>query len=154
MRYLPLLRPSSTLSSAKSLPAGLLYIVRSFEGKIGADQDDVNALLESTIVRGPKRKDERAPLLLTSRREALALYREIFRYSNLFVWKDERGRIWRDVIRKSAREEYEAARFEQDPELINKMIVTGRDAVQRTIESFKKRREQIIDEEAKKPTTF
>jgi hypothetical protein len=37
------------------------------------------------------------------RREALTLYRDILRYSNLFVWKDSSGRVWRDVIRASAR---------------------------------------------------
>jgi hypothetical protein len=36
-------------------------------------------------------------------REALTLYRDILRYSNLFVWKDASGRVWRDVIRASAR---------------------------------------------------
>ncbi len=36
-------------------------------------------------------------------REALALYREILRYSNLLVWKDAKGNMWRDVIRASAR---------------------------------------------------
>ena len=142
---------SNSLTSVRRVSAGLFNIVRSLQGVIGADEDDVATLLESTIVRGPKRKDEQAPLILTSRREALSLYREILRYSNIFVWKDERGRVWRDVIRKSARDEYEAARFEQDPELINKMIVTGRDAVHRTIEGFKKRREQIIADEANNP---
>ncbi len=41
--------------------------------------------------------------VLVRRREALALYREILRYSNLLVWKDAQGRVWRDVIRASAR---------------------------------------------------
>jgi hypothetical protein len=89
--------------------------------------------------------------LLTTRREALSLYREVLRYSNLFVWRDEHGRVWRDVIRASARQEFEAAQHEPDPELINRMIVTGRDAVQRTVEGFLKKRERIIDEEANSP---
>ncbi len=119
------------------------------------------------------------------RREALALYREVLRYSNLFVWKDAQGRAWRDVIRTSTRkvqavhcavhhlgswrahhllaerergvlrvaerahtQEFEDARIETDPEIINKLIITGRDAVQRTVEAFMKKRRSIIEEEA------
>lgn len=112
--------------------------------------------MESNIYRPTKAEREQqrqqAPSrLLTTRREALALYREVLRYSNLFVWKDEHGRMWRDVIRSSARQEFEAARFEPDPELINRMIVTGRDAVQRTVEGFMKKRARIIDDEASRP---
>ncbi|KAI8472532.1 MAG: hypothetical protein J3K34DRAFT_413948 [Monoraphidium minutum] len=122
----------------------------SMEGKIGADDGEVADMIESTIARGPKRKYDESgrPLILTTRREALALYRDVLRYSNLFVWRDAHGRVWRDVIRRSARQEFEAARHEPDPELVNKMLVTGRDAVQRTVEQFMKRRQQIIEEEA------
>ncbi|KIZ02295.1 hypothetical protein MNEG_5664 [Monoraphidium neglectum] len=119
------------------------------DGKIGADDGEVADLIESTIVRGPKKRDgSQRPLLLTTRREALALYRDVLRYSNLFVWRDQHGRVWRDVIRSSARQELEAARREDDPELVSKMLVTGRDAVQKTVEQFMKRRQQIIEEEA------
>lgn len=42
-----------------------------------------------------RRREEESPLrLLTTRREALALYREIWRISALFDWPDERGRLW------------------------------------------------------------
>eukprot|EP00775_Hariotina_reticulata_P004601 gene4601-4855_t len=123
------------------------------EGKVNADPDEVAELIESSIVRPSKASGEQqSPFkLLTTRREALSLYREILRYSNLFVWKDEHGRRWKDVIRASARQEFEQARFEPDPELINRMIVTGRDAVQRTMEAFMKRRARIIEDEQQKP---
>jgi len=124
------------------------------EGKVNADPDEVAELIESSIVRPSKasREQHQSPIkLLTTRREALSLYREILRYSNLFVWRDEHGRRWKDVIRASARQEFEQARFEPDPELINRMIVTGRDAVQRTMEAFMKRRARIIEEEEQKP---
>jgi hypothetical protein len=126
------------------------------DGRIGADPDEVADLIEANIYRPTKaeREQQRQQArvrLLTTRREALSLYREVLRYSNLFVWKDEHGRLWRDVIRTSARQEFEAARHEPDPELINRMIVTGRDAVQRTVEGFLKRRARIIDEEASTP---
>lgn len=39
------------------------------------------------------------------------------------------GSCRRDVLRASARQEYEAARFEQDPAIITRLIVVGRDAV-------------------------
>lgn len=126
----------------------------SVDGKIGADEGEVAELLEASIARGPEaRAAARAdatsarPRLLTARREALALYREVLRYSNLFVWRDDRGRMWRDVIRASARAEFEAARAEADPELVTRMIVTGRDAVQRSVEGFMRKRRAIIEEE-------
>jgi len=81
----------------------------NIEGKIGADPDKVAELIESSIVRPSRAEQEqqRSPFkLLTTRREALSLYREVLRYSNLFVWKDEYGRTWRDVIRTSARQEF------------------------------------------------
>jgi len=45
-------------------------------------------------------------------------------------------------------QEFEDARVETDPEIINKLIITGRDAVARTMESFMKRRNAIIEDEA------
>jgi hypothetical protein len=126
------------------------------DGRLGADAEQVADLLEANIHR-PSREEAQqlraaAPLrLLTTRREALALYREVLRASALFVWRDEHGRPWRDVIRASARAEFEAARREPDPELINRMIVTGRDAVARAVEGFLRKREAIIAEEAAKP---
>jgi hypothetical protein len=89
--------------------------------------------------------------LLTTRREALSLYREILRYSNLFVHRDEHGRMWRDVLRANARAEFEIARHEPDPELINRMIVTGRDAVQRIVDAYMRKRQRIIEEETAQP---
>jgi hypothetical protein len=126
------------------------------DGRIGADPEEVADLLEANIYKPTKAEREQMretarTRLLTTRREALSLYREVLRYSNLFVWRDEHGRMWRDVIRSSARQEFEAARHEPDPELINRMIVTGRDAVHRTVEGFLKKRARIIDEESSNP---
>lgn len=130
--------------------------VRSYvDGKIGADPDEVAELIESNI-RRPSREEQDAQRatprrLLTTRREALSLYREILRYSNLFVHRDEHGRMWRDVLRANARAEFEVARSEPDPELINRMIVTGRDAVQRIVDSYMRKRQRIIAEETERP---
>lgn len=148
LKMLRQVAPSASFMAQLLHPVPLHARYCSMDGKIGADEGEVAEMLESTIVRGPKIREDGRPMILTTRREALALYREVLRYSNLFVWRDAHGRVWRDVIRRSARQEFEAARHEADPELVNRMIVTGRDAVQRTVEQFMRRRQQIIQEEA------
>ena len=85
--------------------------------------------------------------LLTTRKEALSLYRAVIRASVFFVWRDERGRGWRDVIRDSARKEFEAGRLERDPEMVNRLLLTGRDAVDQAVSKFLERREAIQREE-------
>jgi hypothetical protein len=85
--------------------------------------------------------------LLTTRKEALSLYRAVIRASVFFVWRDERGRVWRDVIRDSARKEFEAGRLERDPEMVNRLLLTGRDAVDQAVSKFLERREAIQREE-------
>ena len=116
-----------------------------------------------------RREDVTRVQVLTTRREALALYREILRVTALFVWQDEHGRPWcarcaappppatpaaaagaaaaaaaaaaaqgphplsslpwcarrRDVLRHSARREFEAARYEADPEIVSPRPVAG-----------------------------
>ena len=44
-------------------------------------------------------------------------------------------------------QEFDAARFEPDPEIVNRLIITGRDAMHRTVEAFMEKRQQIINEE-------
>ncbi|CAL54420.1 Complex 1 LYR protein [Ostreococcus tauri] len=85
--------------------------------------------------------------LLTTRKEALSLYRAVIRASVFFVWRDERGRQWRDVIRESARKEFEAGRRERDPEMVNRMLLMGRDAVDKAVNRFLEKREAIQREE-------
>ncbi|GIL44079.1 hypothetical protein Vafri_1639 [Volvox africanus] len=116
------------------------------EEQLGASADRVTELFERNLLKASRRKPDEPRQVLTTRREALSLYREILRYSNLFVWRDERGRLWRDVIRESARKEFEAARVELDPEIVNKLIITGRDCVQRTVESFAARAKALVEE--------
>mmetsp|Transcript_22934 Transcript_22934/g.58573 ORF Transcript_22934/g.58573 Transcript_22934/m.58573 type:complete len:158 (+) Transcript_22934:64-537(+) len=116
------------------------------EEQLNASQDHLDELFHRTLQNASRKKSDRP--ILTTRREALALYREVLRYSNLFVWKDNQGRVWRDVIRTSTRKEFEDARFERDPEIVNRLIITGRDAVSRSVEAFLAKRAQIIDEES------
>ena len=51
----------------------------------------------------------------------------------------------RDVLRASARQEFEAARCEADPEIVNRLLVVGRDAVHRVAERGLDKRQQIAD---------
>jgi len=149
---------TSSRQSASSEPAG----------KIGADEDAVAALFDGALgasggggagahtgINDPRRRrvkdaDADRPRLLTARREALALYREVLRVSNLFVWRDERGGEWAQRIRSSARGEFEAARGESDPEMAARMIVTARDALHRAVDRFRDRRAAVIEDEARR----
>jgi hypothetical protein len=119
-------------------------------GSIGAGEDEVAEMLDRQVVKGAKFVDGR-PAVLTTRREALSLYREVLRWSNLFVWTDSSGRVWRDVIRQSTRKEFEDARFERDPEIVNRLLVTGRDCVQKTVDRFVQQRERLAQEQAQQP---
>lgn len=74
------------------------------EEQLNASQDHLQELFHRTLDNASRRKPQDGrPAFLTTRREALSLYREVLRYSNLFVWKDQQGRVWRDVIRQSTR---------------------------------------------------
>ena len=55
----------------------------------------------------------RSAQLPASLASAACRYRSIWRHSRLFVWQDEAGQPWRDVLRTSARKEFEAARDEK-----------------------------------------
>jgi len=72
----------------------------------------------------------------SSRREALSLYREILRTSKAFHWCDEKGVPWNDRLRKEARNEFEASKEENDPLIIARLLVTGRDCVQQIQTKF------------------
>lgn len=74
---------------------------------------------------------------ITRRAEALSLYREILRTAKHFHWADERtGKPWNKLLREQARKEFEASRQENDPLIISKMLVTGRDCVQQIQNKF------------------
>ena len=107
---------------------------------------DAEHIIENTLDKTTYRTRGSGTLLTTTRREALSLYREIMRITTLFDWPNDRGEIWRDVLRSSARQDFEDARYEQDPEVINRLLVVGRDAVGRVSERFVeelKRKEQF-----------
>ena len=64
------------------------------------------------------------------RREALSLYREILRTAKHFHWAEEKtGEPYNKLLKKQARQEFEAAREETDPLILARMLVTGNDCV-------------------------
>ncbi|KAI3431986.1 uncharacterized protein J3R85_007644 [Psidium guajava] len=113
--------------------------------------DTVEELLDRHVVKEEKKSldDDEEELLarrrLTStRREALGLYRDILRATRFFPWPDQRGVPWRDVLRENARREFEEARFERDPEVVTRLLIGGRDAVEAALEKLaEKHRRQM-----------
>ncbi|CAK77250.1 unnamed protein product (macronuclear) [Paramecium tetraurelia] len=83
----------------------------------------------------------------TQNKEALRLYRDILKFSIEFDWANKNGETWRDIIRKSARKEFEIAKNEADPFMVMRMIMTSREAMQKT-------REKLNEEYFKLNTTF
>jgi len=65
-------------------------------------------------------------------KEALRLYREVIKFCGEFDWENEKGELWRDTLRKSARQEFENSREEDDPVNLYKMMVTTKDAMRHT----------------------
>ncbi|KAJ9165918.1 hypothetical protein P3X46_020731 [Hevea brasiliensis] len=79
---------------------------------------------------------------ITNRREALHLYRDILRATRFFMWPDSRGVLWTDVLQENARKEFEEARFEKDPEIVTRLLIGGRDAVQSALEKLAEKQRQ------------
>ncbi|EHA8589859.1 LYR motif-containing protein 4B [Cocos nucifera] len=103
--------------------------------------DTVEELLERHLVKNSPRDDEEDEFaarrrLTSTRREALGLYRDILRATRFFTWPDARGIPWRDVLRENARREFEEARFERDPEVVTRLLIGGRDAVQKALDKL------------------
>ncbi|KAK9724125.1 hypothetical protein RND81_05G049900 [Saponaria officinalis] len=117
--------------------------------------DIVEELLDRHLVKEkPSYDDDHNELLnrqrlASTRLEALCLYRDILRATWFFMWPDSRGMLWRDVLRKNARKEFEEARFEKDPEVITRLLIGGRDAVQAAIDKLAEKQRQQIEKERK-----
>ncbi|EXB39371.1 hypothetical protein L484_025066 [Morus notabilis] len=115
--------------------------------------DTVEELLDRHLVKKDKSVDDEEDELsarrrLTStRREALSLYRDILRATRFFTWPDSRGVLWRDVLRENARKEFEDARFETDPEIVTRLVIGGRDAVQSALDKLIEKQRQEIEQE-------
>jgi hypothetical protein len=63
------------------------------------------------------------------KREVLKLYRDVWRMTCCFDFPNEHGELWRDVLRRSARQEFEMARHIHDQEEIFSRIITGYEAL-------------------------
>ena len=101
--------------------------------------DSADSAAEEFIERNLRQAEETfgsRPNVLTTRREAIMLYRDILRAARFFTWKNERGETYRDVLTASARAEFESARFESDPVIVTKLIVTGREALDKALAAF------------------
>ncbi|XP_010536436.1 PREDICTED: uncharacterized protein LOC104811442 [Tarenaya hassleriana] len=117
--------------------------------------DTVEELLDRHLKKGEKKPlidDDEAELLnqrrlMSTRREALALYRDILRATRFFAWTDSRGALWRDVLRENARKEFESARFETDPEIVTRLLIGGRDAVSSAIEKLAEKQRELVEKE-------
>ena len=115
--------------------------------------DTVEELLERHIVNKEKSNDDEEDEISTrrrltsTRREALSLYRDILRATRFFMWPDSRGVLWCDVLRENARKEFEDARFEKDPEIITRLIIGGRDAVQSAIDKLVEKQKELVEKE-------
>ena len=78
--------------------------------------------------------------------ESLRLYRDIWRASRAFTWPNEKGELWRDVLRREARKEFEAASVERDPIIVARLLVVGRDCLNKTQEKFSEAAQKIVQD--------
>ena len=65
--------------------------------------------------------------------EALSLYRDCLRAARHFHWADQNGEPWNVVLRRSTRKEFEQARDEPDPLMVARMLVVGRECLDKTV---------------------
>lgn len=113
--------------------------------------DTVDELLDRHVVKKEKSLNDEDDELITrrrltsTRREALSLYRDILRATRYFMWPDSRGVLWRDVLRENARKEFEDARYESDPEIVTRLLIGGRDAVQSALDKLAEKQMQEIN---------
>uniref|UniRef100_A0A0A9EP70 Complex 1 LYR protein domain-containing protein n=1 Tax=Arundo donax TaxID=35708 RepID=A0A0A9EP70_ARUDO len=120
--------------------------------------DTIEELLDRHLVKKPAgvldddaAEAEARRRLTSSRREALGLYRDILRATRLFAWPDDRGVPWREVLRANARREFEEARGERDPEVVARLLIGGRDAVQQALDRLAEASRRAVEaEEAKR----
>jgi Complex 1 protein (LYR family) len=78
-------------------------------------------------------------------REGVRLYRDILRACRFFNYPNQKGELWSDVLRANARKEFEQARYERDPEMIARLLMVGRDALNQTMEKYHAKAKSIAD---------
>jgi len=68
--------------------------------------------------------------MTTPTKEAIRLYRDILRTVKLFRFTTDGAKRWDEKLAQSARNEFEAHRYEKDPQTIAQLLVQGRDSLQ------------------------
>lgn len=115
--------------------------------------DTMEELLDRHVVKKEKSLDDDENELLnrqrltSSRREALSLYRDVIRATRFFMWANSQGIVWRDVLRENVRKEFEEARYERDPEVITRLLIGGRDALQAALDKLAEKQKQEIEKQ-------
>ena len=66
--------------------------------------------------------------------EILRMYREVLSMTKRFTWANEDGEPWDQILRKTARTEFEELRNETDTLKVAKFMITWRDAIARVHE--------------------
>lgn len=77
--------------------------------------------------------------------ESLHLYRDILRGTKQFVWPNEQGILWKDILRQNARKEFEQARYENDPIVVTRLLLVGRDCLNQTLYKFEEQAKKLHD---------
>lgn len=128
------------------LPSGCSPDYVSYSVKFDATSEDVADLLDRHLAPGES-KIKQGGSVVSTRADALQLYRTICRYTILFDWPDDQGMLWRDKLRTSARQEFEAARHVSDPEAIAKLLINGRQAVDQIMTKFLQKHHSLQKQE-------
>ena len=70
--------------------------------------------------------------------EVLKCYREVWQMTSRFTWANEHGEAWKDILRKTARAEFEAMRSETDSVKVAQFLITWREAIAKIHEKVNK----------------
>ena len=131
----------------QSLCASSSFCFRNLSSSSSSGRDDeLDECLDRHLAK-PNTPGAAKQSIATTRRESLSLYRDILRFSRFFTWTDQNGVPFSTLIRESARKEYEAARFEKDPQIVNKLIVSGRDCLHKSLQNVIDRQKEIVEQE-------
>lgn len=76
--------------------------------------------------------------------EVLRLYREVLVMTRRFTWANEDGEPWDQILRKTARSEFEELRTETDTLKVAKFMITWREAIGRIHEKVNKAELQMM----------
>lgn len=59
----------------------------------------------------------------------IRLYREVMQMTRRFTWANEDGEPWQDILKKTARAEFDELRTETDSVKVGKFLITWRDSL-------------------------